>query len=652
MNCILVCAALVGLGGFAALALARYARIADALFGGLVVAGCLCGAVAALRPLSGATITPVLLTSTLPGGPWSFGLDGLSAWFVLILCVAGGISTLFGVSYMQIERAHRSVAVTHALWAVLLVAMLGVLVAQSAVFFLLAWEVMAVSAYFLMMFDHERAEVRRSGLVYLVLTHLGTLGLLFMFLLRGTGAADLSFASLAAAGGGPPWAGTVILLLALFGFGIKAGIVPLHFWLPGAHAAAPSHISSVLSGVMLKIGIYGLLRMLVLLGPAPAWWGWVVLVLGAVSAVLGVLWALAQHDLKRALAYSSVENIGIILLGLGLGVLGTAYHRPLVAVLGYTAALLHSLNHGLFKSLLFLGAGAVVQATGVRDIDRLGGLARRMPGTATAFLVGSIAIVGLPPLNGFVSEWTLIQGFLVSGHEPGPLRFAVVGAACIGVVSALALACFVRLGGTVFLGEPRDGSIREARDAGAGMVLPMALLGLLCVAVGSAPAAVLGSAVNVASGLALGQEWGHAGAPLAGGYARGLRVLGPLLVAAGSVLWFLRSMAGRSAGRRTSATWGCAFPQPTPRMQYTGSSFALPILRAFAIPAGPASGAATAQARRFHDLARPIWSRIEELSQTLRPLQQGRITAYLQYMIWTVLLLLGFLWFTSRGPGQ
>jgi len=645
---------LILLGGAVVLLLRRHARFSEWAFGLAVTAGCGVSGLAAVRALSGPPAAPWVLRPTLPGGVWVIALDGLSAWFLLLLAIAGGITTVFGVAYMRRERAHGPVAMVHFAWAILLAAMIGVLVAQSAVLFLLTWEVMAMSAYFLIMFEHDRDEVRRSGLVYLVLTHLGTLGLLVMFLAWGRSAPDLTFASLAAASRTPGWASAPILLLALFGFGIKAGLFPLHFWLPGAHAAAPSHVSALLSGVMLKIGIYGLFRTLALVGTPPAWWGWSLMGVGLASAVLGVLWALAQRDIKRCLAYSSVENVGIILMGLGLGSLCTSYRHPAAGLLGLAAALLHALNHALFKSLLFLGAGVVVRETGTRELDRLGGLARRMPRTAIAFVIGAIAIIGLPPLNGFVGEWTLVLGLLDAGRSAGPIRWTALGAAGIGVVGALALACFARLAGTLFLGRPRQPLPREIGDADSSLWIPMGLLAATCVSIGLAPGLFLGLAMRVAS-LVPGTADASPAIPLAMGSAASLGRFGALalLVIAGA--WAVRAVLFGRGSRRSAATWGCAYSRPTDRMQYTASSFSTPILTSFSLPAGPGrirlreDDRMNPSDRILRDFARPLWNGIQALALSVRPLQQGRITTYLQYMIWTVLLLLGFLFFFSMG---
>ena len=644
---------LILVGAVLALTLAGSPRLADGGFRSLVLAGCGLVAVAAARVLLGTRLPAVSFTTTLPGGPWHYGLDPLSAWFTLLLCIVAAATVGYGVTYLAPERDHRRIGPPHALFALLVAAMLGVFAARAIVPFLLAWELMAVSAYFLIVFEHDRPGVRGAGMVYLVLTHAGTLALLGMFLAWGRGAPDLSFAHLTpdaarAIGGGVP-----ILLLALFGFGVKAGMFPFHFWLPAAHAAAPSHVSALLSGVMIKTGVYGLFRVLSLLGAPPPWWAWTILLFGLASAMLGVLGALAQHDLKRALAYSSVDNIGVILLGLGLGALGNAYQKPALAVLGFAGALLHTLNHALFKSLLFLSAGAVVRSTGTREIDRLGGLARAMPRTAVAFLIGSMAIVGLPALNGFIGEWTLVRGFLAAGGSSGPLRLAGLGAAAIGLIGALTLACFVRLGTAVFLGAARDDGARPTGDAPGGIGAGLALLGAACLAIGLLPVVAMTPVLRVAAMLSASP----AAAALSrfGGFAPWAATalaLGLLLLSA--IVWTVRRGAGRGGLVRSSVTWACAYAAPTSRMQYTAESFSAPLRRAFS-PALPHAGVpALGGAPGREDLvlrriAAPAWERIRRLGAELRLLQQGRVTTYLQYIIGTVVLLLGYLFFAGKS---
>lgn len=441
MTILLMAASLMLGAGVGALLLRRHALLADRVFAVLLVTGALIALAPVLAVLAGAPPVEVTLPGALPGGPWVFGLDQLSAWFLLPVLGVGACGGLFGLGYLAPERGHRSVAGAHALYVLLLVALAGVVTARAMVPFLAAWEVMAVSGFLLVMFEYERPEVRRAGFIFIALTHVSTLALLAMFAALSVHADGRTFAALSAGNQLVSSARVFALWCALVGFGLKAGVLPLHFWLPGAHAAAPSHVSAVLSGVMLNMGIYGLLRVVTLLGAPPAWFGWTLAGLGLASGILGVLWALGERDIKRVLAYSSVENIGLILLGMGVGVLGLAYGHPAVALLGFTGALLHALNHALFKSLLFLGAGAVLRATGTRVMDELGGLGRQLPWTAAAFGVGAVAIVGLPPLNGFVSEWIAVQALLRGAQQSGPLALLVLGVAGLGLIGALALAC-------------------------------------------------------------------------------------------------------------------------------------------------------------------------------------------------------------------
>ncbi len=617
------------------------ARYSGALFRLLVGAGCAVGLVPAIAVLAGGAPRRMSVPGHVPGGPWVIGIDALSAWFLLVVFGVGAASALYGVSYLDRGRASPRASLEHLLLSFLLVSLALVVTAAAAVPFLIAWELMAIWAYLLLVYESESLAVRRAGLLYLIVTHTGTLALFALFALWGMPASDLTFGALAAAGPALPNGGAAVLTLALFAFGLKAGVVPLHFWLPDAHAAAPSHVSAVFSGVMIKAGIYGLLRVLLLLGGAPPWWGWTVLCLGVVSGVLGVLWALAQHDLKRLLAYHSVENIGIILLGIGAGALGLTYHHPVVALLGFAGAALHTLNHALFKSLLFLGAGALIQAAGSRDIEHLGGLARRMPLTWIAFLSGSIAIVGLPPLNGFVSEWVTFQALLAGGLLGGPIRLEALAVAGLALVGALALACFAKVCGIVFLGQPRTPDAWSAEEASAGMLAPLLFLVLACGFIGLAPAVAVGGAVRVASSFAAGE--GEAARHL----AAAARLAG--WVSAGVVLLVGLVALGRSRSalrQRRQPTWRCGYAYAEPRMQYSASSFAAPLIAAYQ----PMSGVRverTLTSFRSHpaDLVvsgavRPLWRGLRWVVERLRPIQHGRLGLYLSYVVVTVILLL------------
>ena len=630
---------LILLAGVVARILERQPGAADRAFRWGAPAGCVAG-IAGAVPAFGAAGT-----ATGPGA--AYGLDPLSAWFTVMFLGVGGTIAVYGTSYMARERPERRVGGAHLLLAVLLIGLTGVVTARTIVAFLAAWEVMAISAWLLVIFERQHAEVRRAGLLYLILTHTSTIALFGMFAAWSGGIGGGTFAELAAASGRAGTPVALVAVLGLIGFGIKAGAVPGHIWLPGAHAAAPSHISALLSGVMLKVGIYGLLRMVMLLGPLPAWWGWAVLLLGLLSAVLGVLWALAQHDLKRLLAYHSVENIGIILLGLGVGALGSAYQQPVVALLGITGALLHTVNHSLFKSLLFFGAGAVLRVGGTREIDRMGGLAGRMPRTAFAFLIASLAIVGLPPLNGFVSEWVIFRGMLEAGGTPGSLRLASVAAAGLVLAGALALACFTKLHGVVFLGTPRENPTTE-RGSERGLVAPQLFLAALCIAIGGLPFLVLPIAAGVASGVLGAPDPGVVAEVTASATTISLSVLA--LLALGLLLWRLR-MSGRAPEMaRAGVTWGCGFPAATGRVQYTASSYAANLLAVFGTLSGSRhvmgpGGLAVQVADPVLDrIAQPTWKRVRETAFRLRRIQTGRIVWYLTYVIAALLGLLLYLW--------
>ena len=630
---------LVLAGGFAATRSLTLFRL-------LVAAGCVVGSVPAFAVLAGGAPSRVIVPVHVPGGPWVIGIDALSAWFLLIVFGVGAATALYGASYLGRGHDVRRASRAHLVLSFLLISLALVVTVAAAVPFLMAWELMAIWAYLLLIFESEKADVRQAGLLYLIVTHTATLALFALFALWGREARDLTFDALAAAGPALPNHGTAVLALALFAFGLKAGVVPLHFWLPDAHAAAPSHVSALFSGVMIKTGIYGLLRVLLLLGGAPAWWGWVVLSLGVASAVLGVIWALTQHDLKRLLAYHSVENIGIILLGIGAGALGMTYHHPVVAVLGFAGATLHTLNHALFKSLLFLGAGAVVRATGTRNIERLGGLAKRMPLTWAAFLVGSVAIVGLPPLNGFVSEWVTYQALLAGGMLEGPIRLQVLAVAGLALVGALALACFAKVCGIIFLGQPRMPEAWSATEAERGMLVPLFLLVLACAFIGLVPAVAVGASVRIGAAVAGPEGAGIGAMPrhlVAAAQTASWTSAGLLLL--GALVGLVRSRM-RTRRRPRQPTWRCGYAYGEPRMQYTASSFAAPLIAAYQPIAG-VRVERSASAFRSHptDLVltagvRPLWHGLRWTAERLRPIQQGRLPLYLMYVVATVILLL------------
>ena len=581
----------------------------------------------------------------VPYGSLFLELDPLSGFFLIPVFVLCALAAVYGADYLEAYRGRKALAPPWFFFNLLVASMVVVILARNGVLFLMAWEMMALSSFFLVTFEDEKESTRQAGWIYLVASHIGTAFLLVLFVLLGRASGSLDFDRFSASSG----AG-LLFVLALVGFGTKAGFIPLHVWLPEAHPAAPSHVSAVMSAVMIKTGIYGLVRVMMLLGAPQAWWGWVLCGIGLSSGVIGVILALAQHDLKRLLAYHSVENIGIILMGLGAGALGQAYGHPSLAILGYGAALLHTLNHALFKSILFLAAGAVYRLTGTRNMEELGGLARRMPLTWLAFVVGSAAIIGVPPLNGFVSEWLVFQTLFRAGFSADALRIAVLAVPGLALVGGLALACFVKVGGVVFLGTPRSSRSLSASKPGLLLDGPPLVLAAVCVFIGCLPVLVL-PPMLIAGGFVAGVPLLplEARAMAAAVGAREISIMAAVLALTAAAIWLIAQGLRRTVPVRQSETWGCGYPLPSARMQYTASSFAAPLLEIF----GKLSGVrAHRGASVFHsesvDLILdgavvPWWAVIERAALRLRPLQQGRLSRYLMYVISTVVALLAYL---------
>jgi formate hydrogenlyase subunit 3/multisubunit Na+/H+ antiporter MnhD subunit len=624
---------------------------------GSVVIAAILGCVPTVRVISGGPTEQFHLAWSVPFGEFFIKLDPLSAWFLIPTLLLSALAAIYGVGYLRSWQGKRSLGPIWFFYGLLVLGMMLVLLAQNAVLFLVAWELMAVASFFLVTFEHERQSVREAGWIYFVATHLGTAFLLAFFLLLARETGSMNFDVWAKAGIHTPGLANVLFVLAVVGFGTKAGFMPLHVWLPEAHPAAPSHVSALMSGVMIKTGIYGLVRAFTFLGTPPLWWGWGLIAIGLSSGVLGVLFALAQHDLKRLLAYHSVENIGIIALGLGVGLLGLSTNSPMLTVLGFGGGLLHVLNHALFKGLLFLGAGAVVQETGTHEIDHLGGLLKRMPWTAVTFLIGAVAICGLPPLNGFVSEFLIFFGAFKGSISTGgpiavPLLALIAGLALIG---GLAVACFTKAFGIVFLGEPRSEHVSRAHEPGWTMRLPMLVLAMGCAAIGLFAPVVVGSLQSVLENITAGQP-----EIVNGNLATATTPL--LFVIIGS-LTFLLLVAmlvlvrrGLLAGRpvRETVTWSCGYLQPTTRMQYTASSFAQPLTDLFRpllgtkkkitsprglFPTEAALKTETPDLSR-EEMYRPMFERGEAWLSQLRWLQHGNVQLYILYIAATLMALL------------
>ena len=576
-------------------------------------------------------------------------VDALSAAFLLPLHLVAGLAIVYGKAYWPLDAAKGSGRWVRVFFGLLVAAMNLVFIARQGVLFLVAWELMAMAAMLLMATEHERPEVMRGTWVYLACTHVGTMLLTAMVILM---AQRLGGYVWHASNPYPaPVLDAVILVLALLGFGFKAGLVPLHFWLPAAHAGSPSHVSAILSAVMLKAGVYGVLRVSGLLPPVPHLGG-VVLALGAFTALYGVGCALAQRDYKRLLAYSSVENIGIIFMGVGLGWIGRAANHPWIAALGFGAALLHVWNHAAFKSLLFFGAGSILHATGTRDMELLGGLGARMPRTAMALFPAVLAVSALPPFNGFVSEWLLYRGFFASFLGGGSWTEGLALTA-LAITGGLAGVAFAKFFGFVFLGEPRSPEAEHAHDPAAAMGVPMAVLAGLCLALSLGGFLLLPLLDRVLAVLSPGQ-----GPLLAHGLGGDLALCSALsallmALAAGALLWLRRTPP--AAVR--PGTWDCGYAQPTARMQYSASSFAdgwgefIPGLRSRVRRIRALFPHSVGFHSEFQDPVGEglVAPRTELLAQRLlryRGLQQGHLSMYLLYILITLVGV--FLWLIIR----
>jgi hydrogenase-4 component B len=653
-NLVLVATLLAGCSGIPGLFLGSRpgrGQIVAAWF--LVAAGVL-GVTGAVMHLFRERSESFILSWTLPFGTAELFIDPLSAIFLIPIFLVGACSGLYAVGYWPASRQRGSEARLSFFLGTLVASMSLVVMACNGALFLIVWEFMALSSFFAMTVSDRDRQVRDAGLVYLVATHCGTLLLFVMFahLKVVTGGF-----SLPAVGSLDPNSGyaTLIFLAALIGFGAKAGLMPFHVWLPAAHASAPSHISAMMSGVMLKMGIYGIVRVLSFFSVPPIWWGVLVLVLGVISGVVGVMFALGQHDIKRLLAYHSIENIGIIAIGIGLALIGRTMGSSDLALLGMSGALLHTVNHATFKSLLFLGAGSVIHATETREIDLMGGLSRRLPWTSLCFLVGSVAICGLPPLNGFVSEFLVylaaFSGLIAS--ESWLAAIPAVAAPALALIGALAVACFVKVFGIAFLGLPRSISKEDEHEGGWQMLTPMVLLAAICIFIGVFPflisPLVQSAAFAWLPSLAASSSRLPSLAPLVS-----IAAVNGLLLALLLVFSYVILKRVGSLGVSPGVTWDCGYIEPTPRMQYTSSSFAEMLTRLNAMFLRPEwhsskiKGLFPAAAKFSSHVPEvvleqfylPLLAKIQSLIAPLRRVQHGQLHLYVLYILVTLVSLL------------
>ena len=633
------------------------------------------GLAAGVWTVAGGVTEKIVLLLGLPDLPFHLRLDPLSGFFLTVIGLLSFFVSVYSIGYVRGFLGKRSVTSLVIFYCLFIAGMFMVVMADDALIFLISWEMMAAASYFLVLFEHEHIENRRAAFLYMVVAHVGAIAILLSFgVMAGlaTGFKDFSgytFDAMRATQFPVGWA-TASFLLAFFGFAAKAGVIPLHVWLPEAHPVAPSNVSALMSGVMLKTAIYGIIRVTFdLIKVFPWWWGAMVLALGLISAIMGVLYALMQHDLKRLLAYHSVENIGIILIGIGLAMIFTSFKLPLMAALALIAGLYHTMNHAMFKGLLFMGAGAVLHATNERNMEEMGGLIHHMPWTAALFLVGCIAISGLPPFNGFVSEWLTFQAFLLSPSLPSPLMKLLIpmGAALLALTAALAAACFVKAFGVTFLGHWRGHHTLHIHEADWFMRVGMIMAAALCLCFGILPTLVIdwmdnvpeqlvGTRIGTTAG-AFGWMWLTPVAQERASYS------GPLvfLVTLSVIVIAYLLLHVRAGSIKRVPLWDCGFAKVTPRMQYTATAFSMPIRRIFGFlfsireqvrlnPQAPHRAFPLrmhyylrVRDRFWYWLYKPIVDISFWISRKAGRLQQGRIQTYLIYSFVTVIVLLIFM---------
>ena len=651
MDIFLLSLSVVCAGGLFALSTYRLFRLMKAGYIALTLAGCLIGLYAVATTLQSDEVVTF-------SGSWlhlftlSFSLDALSAFFLIPIFAVCPLAALYNFHYMDKAADSGRVAVNFFFLTLLIVSMALVATADNIISFALSWEIMSLSSFFLVMHDYQKKETRQAGYIYILFTQAGAMFLFAALALAYSYTGSFALSSFATM---PASIKVVVFFLALVCFGSKAGVFPLHTWLPHAHPAAPSAISGVMSGVMIKMGIYGIIRLYGVLGATDIIFGQVILILGMISGVLGVVYALGKQDLKKILAYSSVENIGIILIGAGIGMIGIAVGDMVMASFGFAGSLLHVFNHSLFKPLLFFGAGSVLHGTGTKNVDQLGGLVKRMTTTGKGFLFGSLAISGLPPFNGFISEFLIYFGAFHGLTQKGAtfilIMLAIISLAFIG---GLAISCFSRVFGLAFLGEPRSPEAAKAHETDFSMTFPMVVLSAVCLLIGLFPdpfvqMAMLGlksiTSLNLVDTSAVNVVTGNLG------FAARIFV-GVFLFTV-----VLRKIFYRQKEIGSGGTWGCGFTQPTVRMQYTGTSYGMSIVEFFR---------PFVQVRTYYSGISRIFpgrttyeSRVDDIAEItlvdrivtpfvfllgkFRWIQHGHIQLYISYIIVTIIVLLLFM---------
>ncbi|MCR4336722.1 MAG: hydrogenase [Candidatus Omnitrophica bacterium] len=652
MNFFLYSLAVLSISTLLIIITSRFKRINENIFLISLIMGCALGFISAVEILVNQTPINYRANFRMPLGEFYIGLDLLSAFFLLTITILFLLAGLYGYRYLKDEK--KDLSAHYAFYQLALISLMLVVTAKNAVLFLIAWEMVTLSSYFLMIFYDEQKAVRKAGYLFLIAAHTGTFCLWIMFLLMARHSASMNFDEMMLSSFPLPLAG-LIFVLGVIGFGVKTGFIPLHIWLPHAHPAAPSHISAVLSGVMIKLGIYGLMRLILIIKDFPEWCAMILLLIGMISGGGGVLSAVGQHEIKKLLAYHSIENIGIITLGLGIGLWGQIYHHHSVAVLGYAGALLHVFNHSIFKGLLFLSAGSVIRSTHTGEIDHLGGLLKRLPWTGHLFLIGSLSICGLPLFNGFVSEWLVFRALFegIFHFKMNALVFSSLAVISLALIGGLAAACFAKAFGAIFLGNSRSIETTHLKESSPFICFPMVILAGICLWIGLFPSTMVSFALRASSTVV----------SLPSSSIDERTFMEPLLMVVcvllillmiTAVLILLKKTAMKILPIENASTWGCGYSAPTNRMQYTASSFAEPILRIFRNVLGfdvkgkkpkgyfPKEEKISSHVIEVSEdfLFRPIFEFIKSLSAKLKMIQHGYTQLYLFYIFIFLLTLL------------
>lgn len=617
------------------------------------------------------TSLKLIVSNILPFFNLEIFVDGMSAFFMLIIGLVSFAVSLYSIGYSKEYETKKSISVFGFLFNIFILSMILVVSSNNAFFFLIFWEVMSLVSFFLVIYDHDKEENLKSGITYLVMTHFGTALIFVSFLLGYTQTGSFSFDSMRESSASfPLLVKNLVFVFAFIGFGVKAGIVPLHTWLPHAHPSAPSNISALMSAVMIKMGIYGIVRTVFDFSgfdasPDFAWWGVLMVAVGSISAVTGVLYAVIERDIKRALAYSSIENIGIILIGLGLSIVFATYHLVALSVLAFVASMYHTINHAVFKGLLFMGAGSVVHATHTRNIEDLGGIIKQMPWTSLLFLIGAVSIVGLPPFNGFVSEWLTLQSFLSSYQIPSTILQISIAFASLpfALTIGIASAAFVRLFGITFLSRARSKHALNIKEVPHSMIAGMAVLAAACILLGilaSLGISLISTAFHLPS-----QPSSPLDTITLQNNVNPVHISMPYVLILFSAITigtfgFIRTIGGRTS-KTIYGTWDCGFGNLNEKMEYTATSLSQPIRAVFKVffkPHNITSKEFFASTNQYliksikfnsitknifeESLYQPIISSTLRVLDKIRKIQAGKINAYLLYIMITAVLLLLF----------